>query len=362
MQGIFLAVDRSAGLRPRGAYLDGVNPAQVPVRRARYLDLPQGELSRRAAAAIAMLENCRVCPHACAVDRLRGELGICKTGFEVSLGAAVPHFGEEPVLVGPNGVGNVFVSSCNLRCRYCQNFEISHDRLGTTTSAQRLADAMIALERAGCDFIGWVSPSHVVPQLLAALAHAVDAGFARPIIYNTSSWDGLESLRLLDGVVSVYLPDLKYADDEVARRLSGCTGYVERAHAALEEMYRQAGDLRVGADGLATGGMIVRHLVLPDDLAGSWESLSYLRIEFGRDIGLSIMSQYAPTLRVAAHPELNRTVTRREYDRVLDMVADLGFRNVFVQDFESQKLGIPSFAERTPFAWPDATNAVYRVA
>jgi putative pyruvate formate lyase activating enzyme len=309
-----------------------------------------------------MLEHCAVCPHACGVNRRAGELGICKTGFDVSLGAAVPHFGEEPVLVGSHGVGNVFVSSCNLHCRYCQNFEISHDRLGEGASLERLAFAFLALQRAGCDFIGWVSPSHVVPQLLAALARAVERGFDRPIIYNTSSWDAQESLQLLDGVVSVYLPDLKYADDEVARRLSGCCGYVGRARSAVEEMYRQVGNLVVDTDGLARGGLLVRHLVLPGDLAGSWETLSYLRIEFGRDIGLSIMSQYAPTVRVADHPELDRTITRQEYERVLDMVADLGFRHVFAQEFDAQKVGIPTFAERAPFTWPDAQGPVHRVA
>ena len=343
-------------------YLGAVEREHRSKGLGRYLGLPEGALGRRAAEALTMLENCVVCPHACHVNRRAGELGICKTGFEVALGAAVPHFGEEPVLVGAHGVGTVFVSSCNLRCRYCQNFEISHDRLGIGASTDRLANAFLALEHAGCDFVGWVSPSHVVPQLLAALARAVELGFARPIIYNTSSWDALESLRLLDGVVSIYLPDLKYSDDEVARRLSGCTGYVGRARAAIEEMYRQVGNLTAGANGLAKEGLLVRHLVLPNNLAGSWETLSYLRIEFGRDIGLSIMSQYAPTVRVADHPELSRTVTRAEYDGVLDMVCDLGFRNVFAQDFDSQRIGIPKFAERVPFTWPKETIAVHRVA
>jgi putative pyruvate formate lyase activating enzyme len=339
-----------------------VNPPVTVARRGRYLDLPDGELASRARAALGMLEDCHVCPHACAVNRRAGELGVCKTGFDVALGAAVPHFGEEPVLVGRHGVGNVFVSSCNLHCRYCQNFEISHDRQGTPASFERLALAMLALQEAGCDFIGWVSPSHVVPQLLAGLSLAVERGFDRPIIYNTSSWDSLESLRLLDGVVSVYLPDLKYACDEVARRLSGCVGYVGRSRAALEEMYRQVGNLCVGDDGLALSGLLVRHLVLPNDLAGSWESLSYLRIEFGRDIGLPIMSQYAPTVRVADHPELGRPATREEYERVLGMVAELGFRHVFAQDFEAQEVGMPSFSERVPFTWPDVAHPVVSVA
>jgi len=233
--------------------------------------LESGELHRRVRAARAMLSNCRVCPHICEVDRTAGEIGICCTGDGLKIGAAVPHFGEEPLLVGAHGTGNIFLSACNLKCAYCQNYELSRQRRGREVTGDDFADAMLRLQAAGCRFVGWVSPSHLVPQLLDGFTRAAERGFERPLIHNSSGYDGVESLRLLDGIVSLYLPDLKYASDEVARRLSGCGDYVAAARAAIEEMYRQVGDLRVDEDGLALGGVLVRHLVLPDDLAGSWD-------------------------------------------------------------------------------------------
>jgi putative pyruvate formate lyase activating enzyme len=323
----------------------------------RYLPLYEsGELARRVDAAVDMLRACNVCPHECGVDRFGSERGICKTGWDIKVGAAVPHFGEEPVLVGSHGVGNLFVSSCNLKCKYCQNYDISHLRHGRDSTVEDLAACMMRLQGAGCRFVGWVSPSHVAPQLLAGLLRAVEQGFDRPIIYNTSSWDSLETLRLMDGIVSVYLPDMKYADDEVGLRLSGCKEYVRHSRAAVEEMYRQVGDLEFDDLGLAKSGLLVRHLVLPNDLAGSWDTLSWLRIELGRNIGLSVMSQYAPIAKVMGNTELNRCVTKDEYERVLDMVAQLGFRNVFTQEFEAQQIGMPSFSERVPFEWPEREN------
>jgi putative pyruvate formate lyase activating enzyme len=318
--------------------------------RGRYLNLSEMELARRAEAAWELYRECRVCPHTCGVDRLGEGRGICRQGAELAVSAAVAHFGEEPPLVGSRGVGNVFVTSCNLRCDYCQNFQISQEGLGEAVSFESAARAMLELERQGVHFIGWVSPSHVVPGLLRSLVLARRMGLTRPIVYNSNGYDQVSTLRLLDGIVDVYLPDLKYADAAVARRLSHIDDYPDRSRSAVLEMFRQVGPLTVDSGGLARSGLLVRHLVLPEGLAGTWETLCFVVLELSPAVPVSLMSQYRPVHKAGRTPELNRAVTVSEYEEAVRMARELGLGALYVQDPEQTMHNLPDFSRReSPF-------------
>lgn len=294
-----------------------------------------GELACRAEALWALLAECTVCPSACRVDRLGGERGRCKVGARPPVGAYVAHFGEEPCLSGTRGAGNVFFGSCNMRCAFCQNHQISQDyaRIARTeVSLERLADIYLELQDQGCHVLGWVSPSHVVPHAVGALVLAAERGLRLPLVYNTNGYDALQTLRLLDGVVDIYLPDLKYGDSRTAVEISSVQHYWESATAALVEMYRQVGPLRLDDDGIARRGMIIRHLVMPNDMADSERCLRWVRETLGPEVTLSLMAQYYPAHRAAELSLISRKTSLREYERVVELALDLGFENLFVQD------------------------------
>ena len=299
------------------------------------------------------LVRCRVCPRNCGVDRTKGEAGFCGLDDKIHVSWAGLHFGEEPCLTGTGGVGNFFFTSCNLACVYCQNWQISHERAPDhLTSPSDFAKVALELEAEGAHFIGLVSPSHQVPQIREALLEARKQGLKIPYVYNSSGYDTVESLKSLDGLISVYLPDLKYADDAVALRLSKAENYVETARNAIMEMHRQAGDIRLDPEtGLAVKGLWVRHLVLPGGLAGTWESLCFLAFEVSRKIGISMMSQYDPLFRAGRYPEINRRITAAEYDAALDMAHSLGFAEILSQDLkESPENAVPDFSDEiVPF-------------
>ncbi|QPJ65970.1 MAG: radical SAM protein [Candidatus Nitrohelix vancouverensis] len=309
----------------------------------RYLQLSSAELNRRADQAYEIYRSCEVCPRACAVDRTAGEMGFCGQSDQLSVSAAVKHFGEEPPFTGTCGVGNIFVSSCNLACSYCQNFQISQKKIGREVSYQETASQMLDLQRQGGHFIGWVSPSHVVPGLLKSLALARDQGLRLPIIYNTNAYDALPTLKLLDGVIDIYLPDMKYSSDEMGWEHSRGKGYKTHSQEAVLEMYRQAGPLTIGEDGLAQGGVLIRHLVLPNGLAGSWETLCFIAFEMSTRIPLSLMSQYQPVNKAMESPELARRPSPEEYQAVVKMAEELGFEHLFIQDPECKEHNLPDF-------------------
>jgi len=299
------------------------------VGRAAYLALHErGELAARAARARERLSPCRVCPRSCGADRAGGELGDCRVGARARVASHGPHHGEEPPLSGWRGSGTIFLSGCNLRCVFCQNHDISQRRDGRETSAPELAAMMLELEAAGCHNLNWVTPSHVVPQLLEALVLAAAHGLRLPIVYNTGSYDDLETLRLLDGVVDVYLPDLKYADGEAAERYSAAPDYPAVARAALREMHRQVGDLELDASGLAVRGVLVRHLVLPNGLAGTLSSMRFLAAELSPDTYVNVMDQYRPCFRAHEHPELARRATAAELEHATQAARRAGLRRV----------------------------------
>jgi len=281
-----------------------------------------GELDDRAARARELLEPCRVCPRECRVDRLHGVTGFCRTGALPVVASTGPHFGEEAPLVGRHGSGTIFVTHCNLSCEFCQNYEISQCGAGQEISCDELAGRMLQLQRAGCHNINLVTPSHIVPQILRSLVTAARGGLTIPLVYNSSGYDAVRTLRLLEGVVDIYMPDAKYGTDEAASALSDAPHYVETMQAAVREMHRQVGDLVV-RDGIAVRGLIVRHLVLPDNLARSDLVLPWIAREISGDAYVNIMAQYRPAGRVArggknpVNPALMRGITSGEYARAI---------------------------------------------
>ncbi len=275
--------------------------------RPRYLhpanaaDLPQ-----RAARAMKALEACRLCPRACGVNRLKGEIGLCGAGAEARVASYGPHFGEERPLVGRNGSGTIFFSHCNLRCNFCQNYEISHLGQGRHATAQQLAAIMLALQDMGCHNINLVTPSHLVPQILAALVLAAVKGLSLPLVYNSGGYDSPATLALLDGAVDIYMPDFKFWDARIAEQTCQAPDYRQRACAAIAEMHRQVGDLVVGDEGLAYQGLLLRHLVLPGDAAGTSRVMGWVARQVSRATYVNVMGQYRPCGQAGDVPSLGR--------------------------------------------------------
>ncbi len=301
----------------------------MPDFEAAYLTLLRsGELGQRVLEAYAMLHACRGCAWGCRVNRRVGELGRCRTGELARVGSYAPHFGEEDPLRGWGGSGTIFFTRCNLRCQYCQNHDISQSDSGLELEPQEIAALMLELQEEGCHNINLVSPSHIVPQILASLWIAARAGLHIPLVYNTGGYDSLETLALLDGVVDIYMPDMKYADSEIAEKYSGIPDYPNANQAAVKEMHRQVGDLHIAENGLATRGLLVRHLVLPGNLAGSEQIVRFLADEISRDTYLNLMDQYRPAYNAHHYPELNRALSQIEYLQAVSFARQAGLRRL----------------------------------
>ena len=286
--------------------------------------LAPGELAARAERARVRLRRCLLCPRQCRVDRSVGQLGECRTGARARVASAGPHYGEEAPLVGRGGSGTIFFAGCNLACVFCQNYELSHLCRGREQEPAELARTMMELQEMGCENINFVSPSHVVPQILAALVLAADEGLRLPVVYNTGGYDSLSTLRLLDGVVDIYMPDMKYSDDRVGERLSGVPDYVERNRAAVREMHRQVGDLELDRRGVARRGLLVRHLVLPDGQAGGEEVFRFIASELPADTYVNVMDQYHPAYRAERYGEISRRPTAIEYRAAVEQARKAG--------------------------------------
>jgi putative pyruvate formate lyase activating enzyme len=272
-----------------------------------------GELSQKADLLEARSSPCELCQHRCGVHRLDGERGRCRLGTETLVASASPHFGEEAPLVGQGGSGTIFFASCNMACVFCQNYEISHFASGDTLTAEQLAGVMLRLQRLGCHNINLVTPTHVVHAIVRALAIAAPRGLSLPLVYNCGGYESVETLRLLDGVIDIYMPDIKYSSNEEALRYSGVEDYWEGARDAVREMHRQVGDLQIDAHGVARRGLLIRHLVLPGNLAGTARVVEFIAREISRDSYVNVMSQYRPCFKASRIPELSRPVTRSEY-------------------------------------------------
>ncbi len=333
---------------------------------AGYLTLYRsGELKRRAEAFEVRLSSCDICPHECGVNRKEDEQGFCHAGWLPLVASVCAHHGEEPALSGRRGSGTIFFGNCNMRCVYCQNHQISQDwsrQQSKEIDFHALAERMLYLQDGlGCHNINFVSPSHFVPQLVRAVLEAVPMGLRLPLVYNSSGYDSTKSLRELDGIISIYLPDLRYASNKWARRFSKAPDYVERDRAAIKEMYRQVGELVVDEEGIAQKGVIVRHLILPNELAGSEESLTWLAQELSPTVTVSIMSQYLPMHRAPKIPLLSRKITTAEYETVLQLLDELGLENGWIQEMVASENYVPDFErEGHPFipAPRDANDAI----
>jgi putative pyruvate formate lyase activating enzyme len=300
-----------------------------------YLGLERAELHRRVDEAVRALERCRVCPRDCDVNRLADETALCRAGRRARVSSYFAHFGEEDCLRGWNGSGTLFFGWCNLRCVFCQNWETSQEGAGVEVSPRELAAMMLELQARGCHNINWVTPEHVVPQILEALPYAVEGGLRLPIVYNTSGYDSLHSLALMEGIVDIYMPDFKYWDTHLAARHLKAKDYPEVARRAVREMHRQVGPLALDGDGLARRGLLVRHLVMPaaaDDAAAIFR---WLASELSPDTYLNVMDQYRPegsVLRApTSYPELSRTLRDDEHEAALEAARLAGLRRIDVR-------------------------------
>jgi putative pyruvate formate lyase activating enzyme len=305
-----------------GARTQGFEAAYLALHRS-------GELRRRADEAHRHLENCDLCARYCRVNRLVSIKGaVCRTGAQAVVYSAGPHHGEERCLSGWAGSGTIFFSWCNLRCIFCQNWEIAWKGEGHAVTPEELADMMLRLRARGCHNINFVSPSHVVAQLLEALVIAAERGLDLPLVYNSGGYDSPEALALLDGVIDVYMPDMKYGDSDLARKYSHIRDYVAVNRAAVREMYRQVGDLAIGDDGLARRGLLVRHLILPNGISGTADVLEFLAEKVSRNTYLNLMEQYRPCYRAGDFPELDRPISRAEFREAIEFASRHGLNRL----------------------------------
>ncbi|NQS98336.1 MAG: radical SAM protein [candidate division Zixibacteria bacterium] len=278
---------------------------------------------------IEHLHSCALCGHKCKVDRLSGELGECRSGPEIRISSFGPHYGEEPELVGHFGSGTIFLSNCNLSCVFCQNADISHQGIGVKIERDGLVKVMLDLQKRGCHNINWVSPTHLTPLLLPALEIARNEGLDIPLVYNTGGYDSLENLQMLDGWAGIYMPDAKYGDSAAAYKYSGAPGYWEVCRQGLKEMHRQVGDLLV-QNGTAAKGLLVRHLVLPEDIASSMEVFEFIAEEISTNTYINIMDQYRPCHNAREFPELDRRLSQNEFKAAAMLAESFGLHRGFM--------------------------------
>lgn len=292
----------------------------------------QSQLQKRSEKAIAALECCELCPHKCGVNRLKDELGVCRIGRFAKVASHNLHFGEEPPISGTRGSGTIFFSRCNMSCIFCQNFPISHLGHGNTTKPDELAEMMLGLQKKGVHNINLVTASHVAAQFVEGFAIAKSKGLKIPIVYNSSGYDGMESLKLLEGIVDIYMPDIKYFDDKIAQRYSSAKNYWETATKAVKEMYRQVGLLKMDEDGIGISGLLIRHLILPDNLAGSEMVFEFIAKELSPKVPVNLMTQYFPAGEALKDEKINRKVTKEEFNRAKKLLLKYRLENGWVQE------------------------------
>ncbi len=289
-----------------------------------HTNIPTEALVSRAIEALNQLDSCCICPRRCGVNRLQDERGFCRTGRLARVASYSAHYGEEAPLVGSSGSGTIFFSGCNLSCVFCQNYDVSQLDQGQEVTAQNLSKIMLDLQKAGCHNINFVTPTHVVPQILEALVLARENGLKVPLVYNSGGYDSVETLRLLNGIFDIYMPDAKYGSDKSALKYSDAKNYTHIMKMAIKEMYKQVGDLTIDERGITMRGILVRHLVLPGELASTAEVVRFLAEEVSRNTYLNVMSQYRPEYNACRFPELDRGITLKEYGDALLLAAQAG--------------------------------------
>jgi len=300
--------------------------------------LSSSEIHEIGSLLFESMSECRLCPFECGVNRLEGELGTCNSSSQLRIASCNLHFGEEPPLSGGGGSGTIFLSNCSLSCIYCQNYPISQLGIGRDISTKELSEMMLKLQSQGAENINFVTPSHMIPMLLIALSQAKKNGLIIPIVYNCSGYEKVEIIRHLEGIIDIYLPDMRYNDDANARKYSGCEDYSEMNRKAIKEMHRQVGGLVMDNRGIAVSGIIIRHLVLPGRISGSKAILKFLAENISSDVYISLMSQYFPAYSAVKDCLLGRRINNEEFDEVVDAFQSLGLRNGFIQQLDYEEV------------------------
>lgn len=295
-----------------------------------YLDrISLSELKNRAENLLELMRECRLCPRQCKAKRLEGKYGVCRTTYRIIISSASPHFGEEPPLVGKFGSGTIFFTSCNLKCLFCQNFEISHLKKGAEITTEQLANLMLRLQDYKCHNINLVTPTHFVPQIIDTLIIAIKKGLRIPIVYNCGGYESVETVKLLENIIDIYMPDIKYGNNLTAKQYSGVKDYWDIVRPALREMHKQVGNLEINEEGIATRGLLIRHLVLPNRLADTENVMRFIANDISKDSYVNIMDQYHPAFRAWKMPELNRTITETEYNVAISYAREVGLYRGF---------------------------------
>ena len=287
-----------------------------------------GELHKRIELLNKILEDCCLCPRNCRVNRFKGEKGVCRVGALPMVSSFHAHFGEERPLVGYYGSGTIFLTYCNLKCLFCQNYDISHLGEGREISREELGSMMISLMRQGCHNINFVTPTHQAAQIVSSLPSAIEKGLEIPLVYNCGGYESVETIKLLDGIFDIYMPDFKYGNNESAKKLSAAPDYVEIAKEAIKEMHRQVGDLKIDKRGIAQRGLLIRHLVLPDGLAGTKEVMRFIATEISKNTYINIMDQYRPCYKAFEHPPMNRRITNEEFEEAVRIAREDGLERL----------------------------------
>lgn len=290
-----------------------------------------GELDERSSALQEILKECKLCPRKCRVNRLIGEKGFCKSGVNAMVSSAGPHFGEEPPLVGRYGSGTIFLTNCNLGCIFCQNYDISHGGIGRESSPKEISHLMISLQNIGCHNINFVTPTHYVPQIVESLKLAIHDGLKIPLVYNCGGYESVNVIKLLEGIFDIYMPDIKYGDNESALKYSNAPNYFDVVKEVIIEMQRQVGDLYINSKGIAEKGLLIRHLVLPNDLANTKKVMEFIA-KVSKESYVNIMDQYRPQYRAYNYPEINRRINREEFNRAISFAKEAGLSRGF--DYE----------------------------
>ncbi|MBF0506971.1 MAG: radical SAM protein [Nitrospirae bacterium] len=296
--------------------------------RPAYSFLTGSEFTTKITALEKVLQSCTLCPQECRVDRTRGERGYCRTGEKPFVSSWAPHFGEERPLVGSRGSGTIFFGNCNLGCIFCQNYTISHAGEGSELSHEKLADIMLYLQNIGCHNINLVTPTHQVPAIIKALKMASVKGLKIPLVYNCGGYESVETLKILDGIIDIYMPDFKYSDKAHAARFSGAADYPEKAELAIKEMHRQVGDLVINEDGVAERGLLIRHLVLPGNISGTEKIVRFIADEISKETYVNIMDQYYPSYKASENPPLNRRIYKTEYASAIQCAIKAGLKRI----------------------------------
>lgn len=296
-----------------------------------YLTLTETQLRERIEKGYEQFQACRLCPHVCGINRAAGQKGFCRSTSQLQISSYNAHFGEEPPISGIHGSGTIFFTNCTLRCVYCQNYPISQLGNGNLISVSDLYRIMLDLQRQGCHNINFVTPTHFVPQIIEAVKSARSHGLCIPLVYNTSGYESIETLQLLEGIIDIYLPDSKYADNKIAEKYSRAENYFPVMKEALKEMHRQVGELKFDQNGVVLSGLLIRHLVLPNNLAGTEKVLQWIAEKLSRDTYISLMAQYFPAFHASEYPELSRRINRKEYRKARDAFEGCGLSNGWIQ-------------------------------